>query len=183
MSKNNMYNSSLALAFLIKGFKFDDEVSRMLNDEVMRCCCVEPTKQRTFLLAGKPQINSSKDFQTELSRITITRIFDVTSTQNPASHDITEIKKIDSLGFNLDYSILVHLHPIRYNASPSLADVSLFLLTDLVIGKSLTYAVVGFKNNKPVINVLTFKECVTCPFSFKNLLKNAPPFDLKEVNV
>jgi len=173
MSKNMVHNSSLALAFLLKGFELN-EIGRCLNEEVMRCCFLEPTKPRTFLLIGQPRINSSDDLQADHNVITITRMFDVSSTVPNFAHDIVEIRKIESLGFNLNHAILLHLHPIKYNTSPSLLDVSSFILTDFVLGRSLTYAVIGFtEDNKPTISVLKFKDCASCPFSFKNLVKNS----------
>jgi|YelNatPaOPRAMG01_1025707.scaffolds.fasta_scaffold07961_7 hypothetical protein len=186
MSKNIVHNSSLALAFLLKGFEFSNQIVHSLNEEVTRCCLLEPTKPRTFLLIGQPRINSSEDLQTDHNVVTITRMFDVSYTIPNFPHDIVEIQKIESLGFNLNHSILLHLHPIKYNTSPSLLDVSSFILTDLVLSRSLTYAVIGFtEGNKPTVSVLTFKDCFSCPFSFKNLVKNSPIYDfkIKEVNV
>jgi len=184
--KNIVSNPSLALTFLLKGFEFSHEINHFLNEEIVRCCFLEPTKPRTFLLIGQPRINCSKDLQTDHSVVTITRMFDVSSTIPNFAHDIVEIKKIESLGFNLNHSMLLHLHPKKYNTSPSLLDISSFILTDLVLGRSLAYAVIGFaEDNKPAISVLTFKDCVNCPFSFKNLVKNSPVFDfkVKEVDV
>lgn len=172
----------ITLALLVKGFKLSDEISQVLVDEVIRSCFIEPTKQRSFLLAGQPDNSSVKDLQEE-PVILLNRVFDVTAAQNFFSHDIIELKKIASLGFDLSNSLLIHLHPKKYNTTPSLLDAIVFLLTDTVVGKPLTYAVIGFEDTKPVISFLRFKECIACPFSYKKLLNNPPLFDFKEVNV